>query len=73
MGPVVTWASRYYCIIYIMLMNMLVDFHHFLLFWFSLFYTLKSLIHYFQFVNFTHLFQPSYSPLGGPEKLEYSV
>ena len=52
---------------------MLVAFHHLLLFWFSMFYTLKLLTHYFQFVNFTHLFQPSYSPLGGPEKLEYSV
>ena len=47
-----------------MLINVLVDYHHFLLFWFSLFYTLKFLIHYFQFVNFTHFFQPSYSPLG---------
>ena len=64
------WALS---IIYIMLINMLVDFHHFLLFSFSLFYTLKFLIHYFQFVNFMHLFQPSYSPSGGPEKLEYSV
>ena len=27
------------------------------------------MIDYFQFVNFTHLFQPSYSPLGGPERL----
>ena len=44
---------------YIMLIIMLVDFHHFLLFWFSLFYTLKFLIHYFQFINFTHLFQSS--------------
>ena len=52
---------------------MLVDFLHFLLFWFSSFHNLKVLIHYFQFVNFTDLFQPSYSPLGGPEKLEYSV
>ena len=50
-----------------MLINMLVDFHYFLLFWF--FFVLKFLIHYFQSVNFTHLFQPSYSLLGGPEKL----
>ena len=28
-------------IIYIMLINILMDFHHLLLFWFSLFYTLK--------------------------------
>ena len=39
-----------------MLINMLVDFHHFLLFSFSLFYTLKFLIHYFQFVNFMHFY-----------------
>ena len=26
-----------------------------------------------KFVNFTHLFQPFYSPLRGPEKLKYSV
>ena len=39
-----------------MLINMLVDFHHFLLFSFSLFYTLKFLIYYFQFVNSMHLF-----------------
>ena len=39
-----------------MLINMLVDFHRFLLFSFSLFYTLKFLIHYFQFVNSMDLF-----------------
>ena len=27
----------------------------------------------FQFVKFTHLFQPSHSPLEDPEKLKYSV
>ena len=68
-GPVVKWASRYYWYIHYG--------NHcacgFLLFWFSLFYTLKFLIYYFQFVNFRRLFQPSHSPLGGPEKLEYSV
>ena len=52
---------------------MLVAFHHLLLFWFSIFYTLKLLTHYFQFVNFTHLFQPSYLSLEGPEELEYSA
>ena len=42
-GPVVKWASTVVItdIIYSMLINMLVDFHHFLLFWFSLFHTLK--------------------------------
>ena len=35
---------------------MLVDFHHFLHFSFSLLYTLKFLIHYFQFVNSMPLF-----------------
>ena len=40
-----------------MLINMLVDFYHFLLFSFSLFYTYEFLIHYFQFVNFTHQFR----------------
>ena len=35
--------------------------------------TLKCVIHYFRFVNFMHLFQPSYSHLGDCEKLEYSV
>ena len=30
-----------------------------------MFHTLNFVIHYFQFVNFTHLFQPSYSLLGG--------
>ena len=29
----------------------------------------EIVIHYFQFVNFTHLFQPSYSPLEDPAKL----
>ena len=29
----------------------------------------KIVIHYFQFVNFTHLFQPSYSPSEDPAKL----
>ena len=52
---------------------MLVDFHHLLLFRFPLFHTLKFVIHYFQFVNFTYLFQPCYSPLADPAKLEYSV
>ena len=32
---------------------------------------LKSVIHYFQFVNFTHPFQPSYSPSADPANLEY--
>ena len=57
-------------IIYIMLINILVDFHHLLLFWFSLFYTLKFLIHFF--FKICQLYA-SFSPLGGPEKLEYSV
>ena len=55
---------------------MLADFHYLLPFRFPLSHTLKFAIHYityFQFVNFTHLFQPSYSPLGDPAKLEYSV
>ena len=29
----------------------------------------RIVIHYFQFVNFMHLFQPSYSPLEDPAKL----
>ena len=52
---------------------MLVNFRHLLLFPFPLFDTLKFVIHSFQFVNFTHLSQSSYSPLGDPEKLECSV
>ena len=42
---------------------MLADFHHLLLFWFPLFLTFTFVIDYFQFVNFTYLFQPSNSPL----------
>ena len=55
-APVVKWAVVITDIIYIMLINMLVDFYHFLLFSFSLFYTYEFVIHYFQFVNFTHHF-----------------
>ena len=65
-GPAIKLVIITY-IIYIMVINMLVDFHHFLLFsCFFLFYALKLLIHYFQFVNFEHLFQPSYSPFRRP-------
>ena len=35
---------------------MLADFHHLLRFWFPLSHTLKFVIHYFQFVNFTQFF-----------------
>ena len=42
---------------------MLVDFHHFFLF-----YTLKFLIHYFQFVNLTHLFSAFLFTLRRPWK-----
>ena len=52
---------------------MLTDFLVLLLFRFPLFDTLQSVIHYFQFVNFTHLFQPSFSPSVDPAKLECSV
>ena len=40
---------------------------------FPLFDTLKSVIHYFQFVNIMHVFQPSYSLSADPVKLEHSV
>ena len=72
-GPVVKWAGRYYRY-YIHYVNQYAcGFSSFLALLVFFVYTLKFLIHYFQFVNFTHLFQPSYSPLRGPEKLEYSV
>ena len=32
-------------------------------------YFKNFVIHYFQCVNYAHLFQPCYSPLGDPEKL----
>ena len=37
-----------------MLINILMDFYHLLFFSVSLFHTLKFVINYFQFVNFTH-------------------
>ena len=45
---------------------LLTDFHNLLLFWFTLFHTLKFVIHDFQFVNFTHFFQPLLFTLGRP-------
>ena len=70
-GKEVRWASHYY--IYFIINIMLVDFHHLFLFGFPLFLSFKFVINYFQFVKFTDLFQPSYSPLQDPAKLKYSV
>ena len=66
----VKWASHYY----IYFINQyyaggLSSFISLLIF----FVSFKCVIHYFQFVNFKHPFQPSHSPLEDPAKLKYSV
>ena len=68
-GTGVKWATHPNRIINIILK----DFLNLLLFWFPLFDTLKSVIHYFQFVNFMHVFQPCYSLSVHSAKLEYLV
>ena len=53
---------------------MLMNFHHLILLLISFVSYFKiCTINYFQFVNFMHLLQPCYSPLGDPAKMDYSV